>query len=51
MVTQFLKRLPAEQIIEALAITYAKTWIRRERDRTRYFAGVCWKKIKGQGTP
>ena len=51
MVAQFLKRLPAEQIIDALTITYGKPWIRREPDRIRYLAGVCWKKIKGQGTP
>ena len=46
MVTRFLKFLPAEEIIDALSVTYAKTWIRKESDRIRYFAGVCWNKIK-----
>ncbi len=46
MVSQFLTRLPAEEIIDALSVTYSKSWIRKEHDRTRYFAGVCWNKIK-----
>jgi hypothetical protein len=51
MVTRFLTFLPAEEIIDALSVTYGKSWIRKEYDRTRYFAGVCWKKIKERPTP
>lgn len=49
MVLRFLKLLPAEEIMEALSVAYAKTWIRNDEDKTRYFAGVCWTKIKNQG--
>jgi hypothetical protein len=51
MVARFLSLLPAEEIIDALTVTYGKSWIRKEYDRTRYFAGVCWKKIKERPTP
>lgn len=50
MVSRFLKFLPAEEIIDALSVTYSKTWIRKDSDKIRYFAGVCWKKIKDKGT-
>jgi len=50
MVTQFLRRLPAEEIIDALSITYTKSWITKPADQNRYFAGVCWKKIKERDT-
>lgn len=49
MVSRFLTLLPAEEIIDALAVTYSKTWIRKEPDKIRYLAGVCWNKIKNQG--
>jgi hypothetical protein len=51
MVTRFLSFLPSEEIIDALSVTYGKTWIRKDFDRTRYFAGVCWKKIKERSAP
>lgn len=46
MVSQFLRRLPAEEIRDALSITYTKSWITKPAERNRYFAGICWKKIK-----
>ena len=49
MVLRFLTFLPAEEIIDALSVAYSKTWIRKDSARNRYFAGVCWNKIKDKG--
>lgn len=52
-VQQFLKSLPEEEVIEAVDIAHARYPDRDHRrvgDRTwKYFCGICWRKIKGEG--
>jgi hypothetical protein len=45
-VKQFLKRLPAQKILEAIDITQARVGGYSEHKFLKYFCGVCWKFIK-----
>jgi hypothetical protein len=47
-VKMFLDRLPAEQIINALEITYSRPFLTSERSILKYFCSVCWHKIRGE---
>jgi len=44
-VKSFIKKLGVEEVLEAIYISCSKQFYRVE-DVTKYFCGICWKKIK-----
>jgi hypothetical protein len=45
-IRMFLKRMPAQEIMECLEVAHAKRF-NRERSTHKYFCGCCWRRIKG----
>ena len=47
----FLKRLPPEDIYEAMVIAADRIPTEKIQERFKYFCGVCWTRIKNDNEP